>query len=151
MYYPNRPVLDPTTRFNSFGGIAGKSVGLSALIADCTAVVTLHARIDVGGIVGFMDGALVRNCAASVDLLAYEHVGGIVGAGVYDVQIIGCRTADRVSGGNVLGGIVGYFLDGVIEERGSDATVTGWPWENGLEIGGLAGAVHGESVRITRA
>ena len=111
------------TAGDSVGGIVGYQIKFNNTIGNVTncrnyATVTAtnliekNAETGIGGVVGVMGtGAEVNNCenygTVSSSVLANSGIGGVVG-NLFGSNIVNCNNYGAVTGGKVLGGIVGY-------------------------------------------
>ncbi len=119
------------------GGIVGYSI--DTYFKNCRVSGSIQATIygEVGGIAGYITGdSEIRECEnnAKVDSGASSNAGGIVGNADSGSRIIDCVNIGNISGGDQVGGIVGYA---------EDMTITGCV-NNGYvnsdyDAGGIAG------------
>ena len=134
------------------GGVMGVS-GLDHVIDHCGNTGVMNGQAAMGGVVGLNEG-LVTHCtlSGSMGSANQDYVGGIAGLNVggkntqsktYDNKtyqagtITACstQTSRTVTGGNTVGGIVGYNLQGgTVQDNQSSANVTGTS-----RVGGIAG------------
>ena len=134
------------------GGVMGVS-GLDHVIDHCGNTGVMNGQAAMGGVVGLNEG-LVTHCtlSGSMGSANQDYVGGIAGLNVggkatgnlsYNNEsyqagtITGCATGanNTVTGGNTVGGIVGYNLQGgTVQDNQSSANVTGTS-----RVGGIAG------------
>jgi hypothetical protein len=129
------------------GGIAGYVKNISGTIDDCHVInTTVESAADrVGGLFGQFDklsyGAL--NCTAeNVTVSGTINIGGLVGVGYG--YFTDCTSSGTVSSTNTtsnadiaLGGLVGYFENGVISHCSSSVNIN--QTTNGRDLGGLVG------------
>jgi hypothetical protein len=126
---------------NNFGigGLVGSAQD-SQTVQNCTSdvamTITGKGNALIGGLAGFAgkhDGSehtLISDCSAKADITAAgsdnKRIGGIVGGGFYvsaykdyfpapgAVQIENCKTSGNVTGGDIVGSIIGYAYDNSI-------------------------------------
>jgi hypothetical protein len=123
---------------NNFGigGLVGCAQE-SQTVQNCTSEVVMTITGDgnalIGGLAGFAgmsdgtDKTRISGCAANADItatgLGNKRIGGIVGGGFYmsmysaffpvpsAVQIQNCTTSGNITGGDIVGSIIGYAYD----------------------------------------
>lgn len=128
------------------GGVAGMVSKVSETIEDCHAVNTTVSSTNdrVGGLFGQVEKSfLVKNCTAeNVTVSGTINIGGLVGVGYGNFT--DCTSSGSISSTNTtsntdiaLGGLVGYFENGVISHCSSSVTID--QTTNGRDIGGLVG------------
>ena len=128
------------------GGIAGYISKVSEAVKNCHAInTTVTSTADrVGGLFGQVEKTyLVENCTAeNVNVSGSINIGGLVGVGYGNFT--DCTSSGTVSSTNTtsnadiaLGGLVGYFENGVISHCSSSVSID--QTTNGRDIGGLIG------------
>jgi predicted secreted protein len=113
------------------GGLAGY-VWPDAEIVECHSAGTVRAGGQVGGLVGWNDGALTR-CYSTSAVSGEWDVGGLVGEN--NGTAIQCYSRGVVSGTHNVGGLVGCEETGYLVQCYSTCVVNGAGWC----IGGLVG------------
>ena len=122
-----------STGFRSTGILAGGAG--SCIIEDIKTLASCSVEgIDnVGGIVGMAKGN-ISNCENHAAVKGAEYVGGI--AGWYDGSdnsITSCANYGVVTGsGNNVGGMVGYFRSGTIQNSANYGNITGYKYVGNL-------------------
>ena len=122
-----------STGFRSTGILAGGAG--SCIIEDIKTLASCSVEgIDnVGGIVGMAKGN-ISNCENHAAVKGAEDVGGI--AGWYDGSdnsITSCANYGVVTGsGNNVGGMVGYFRSGTIQNSANYGNITGYKYVGNL-------------------
>ena len=122
-----------STGFRSTGILAGGAG--SCIIEDIKTLASCSVEgIDnVGGIVGMAKGN-ISNCENHAAVKGAEYVGGI--AGWYDGSdnsITSCANYGVVTGsGNNVGGMVGYFRSGTIQNSANYGNITGYEYVGNL-------------------
>lgn len=128
------------------GGVAGYISKVSEAVKNCHAInTTVTSTADrVGGLFGQVEKTyLVENCTAeNVNVSGSINIGGLVGVGYGNFT--DCTSSGTVSSTNTtsnadiaLGGLVGYFENGVISHCSSSVSID--QTTNGRDIGGLIG------------
>ncbi len=101
--------------------------------------VKVTGEVDVGGMVGWLDGGSLTNCSISGSVDAGKngfYTGGLVG---YSSGVIGnCSASCTVNGNYVVGGLVGEEYGGVSDCQ-ADGTTSG-----GIFVGGLVGSAYND-------
>lgn len=96
------------------------------------------------GVFGFVQGSAAEIKRLTVDNVNISstgnNVGGLVGNLANGAMIAGCRSTGSVSGGSLVGGLVGFHTGSVISASSSSATVGN---AAGSEHGGLVGRITG--------
>ncbi len=142
-YVISNLLMDGNVTFNLglFGTVRG------AVIENITLEnVTLEGRRTIGGLAArATDGALIRNCRViNVDITATDTggqllTGGLIGA-AENVNVVNCSVegGDVESDGSYVGGLIGNFDAGTIENSFATCRVEGRSY-----IGGFAGYARG--------
>lgn len=122
-----------STGFRSTGILAGGAG--SCIIEDIKTLASCSVEgiDDVGGIVGMAKGN-ISNCENHAAVKGAVYVGGI--AGWYDGSdnsITSCANYGVVTGsGNNVGGMVGYFRSGTIQNSANYGNITGYEYVGNL-------------------
>ncbi len=123
------------------GGLVGSNI---EIVIGCLASGTIQGGTDsdyLGGLVGYSYGkyASIKNCTANCTVTGSEDsygIGGLVGRNEKPAMVAHSRSEGTISGGVVLGGLVGDN-SGTIHHSLSDASVVG-P-DDSYVVGGLVG------------
>ena len=132
-------------RVNSTGkrytGILAGSAGSCMIeniktLASCS----VEGNMSTGGIVGSGAEGNIINCENHAAVKGTDKVGGILGAYIdFDNSIISCANYGAVTGtGNSVGGMVGHFRSGIIQNSANYGDITGRGF-----VGNLIGNVLG--------
>ncbi|HEV2501721.1 MAG TPA: YDG domain-containing protein [Mesorhizobium sp.] len=129
-------VLVPTSNFARWnvGGLVGFSNGA---VSDSFATGSVRAdnASSVGGLVGLLEGGTVLRSYSSGTVSGNNYVGGLVGYMKFDTNTITQSYATgSVNGGGYVGGLVGWLAKGTVSQAFSTGKVTGQVY-----VGGLAG------------
>ena len=131
------------------GGIAGSSSGY---IGCCQNSGMVAGGTNTGGIAGQVESATIEKSRNTAEVNGYANVGGIAGitAGTTTLRQCACpytsvyvHAKDGKSGNKRVGGLVGNFGGGTLEDCYSRATVSGYG-----SVGGLLGETG--SATLTR-
>ncbi|MDR2578338.1 MAG: hypothetical protein LBC70_05950 [Chitinispirillales bacterium] len=97
-----------------------------------------HAELNLAGLFGLVQGGKIKNLAiADMDIRANDEVGGLAGHLMgANAAITNCFTTGSIRGNRDVGGIVGFFNNGIVSGSYSTSAVVGS--EN---VGGIAGDV----------
>lgn len=98
---------------------------------------------NVGGIVGYSNGAGIKDCYFSGSVTGtFNSVGAIVGWASTESVVLQCQTTGTVSGKQRTGGVVGYCSSNtVVSKCYSDVAVTGT-----TNVGGIVGTLAGSNL-----
>ena len=134
-------------RVNSTGkrytGILAGSAG-SCMIENIKTLASCSVKgnMSTGGIVGSGAEGNIINCENHAAVKGTDKVGGILGAYIdfdFDNSIISCANYGAVTGtGNSVGGMVGHFRSGIIQNSANYGDITGRGF-----VGNLIGNVLG--------
>ncbi len=129
-------VLVPTSNFARWnvGGLVGFSNGA---VSDSFATGSVRAdnANSVGGLVGLLEGGTVLRSYATGAVNGNNYVGGLVGYMKFDTNTVTQSYATgSVNGGGYVGGLVGWLSKGTVSQAFSSGRVTGQVY-----VGGLAG------------
>jgi DNA-binding MarR family transcriptional regulator len=118
---------------NTVGAFAGNN---SQPMFWCRATGKVSGQSVVGGIAGSCMGGLISNCTFTGTVSGSgNYVGGLAAS---SGDLIDCYTAGTVTGGEQVGGLVGYNWKGHISASASSCAVSGT-----LCVGGLVGWASG--------
>ena len=129
-------VLVPTSNFARWnvGGLVGFSNGA---VSDSFATGSVRAdnANSVGGLVGLLEGGTVLRSYATGAVSGNNNVGGLVGYMKFDTNTVTQSYATgSVNGGGYVGGLLGWLSKGTVSQAFSSGRVTGQVY-----VGGLAG------------
>ena len=123
------------------GGIVG---GLDkSTMENCTAIVNVSGRGNVGGLAGNISGSTVSNCHfLSGEIVGYDYVGGIVGhvQNSNKSTVKDCSANASVKGSECVGGLCGWFGNG--DHEFSNCTMKGSVTVSKNSCGGLVGNLY---------
>ena len=140
-----------------FGGLVGWNIGS---ITNCHASVNVTGHDKIGGLVGLNGEIIIEPGGLQVVMEGKitgcwsnghvsgggtsEALGGLVGANSKYSEIHDCHATGDVTGGKMLGGLVGYNHRGWIENCQATGNVSGGDDAN--DIGGLVGLSKGGTI-----
>ena len=88
---------------------------------------------------GIMYYTEIANCYSTCDVLTYgDIVGGLIGVGIF-VDMESCYTTGIVMGEDVIGGLMGYSANNVIDGCAALNSTLNCPSQMGLYVGDLIG------------
>ena len=127
-----------TTTGKGAGGVAGLNFGLIRNVRNANTVTA--TKDTAGGIIG-TGGGHVENSVNTGTVESKGNVaGGIAGGLGYGLQqaaVIGSRNEGTVKGKKQVGGVVGYFTHGLVQNVSNAGNVEGARW-----VGGIIGHNH---------
>jgi hypothetical protein len=128
------------------GGLVGHNDGT---ITDCYSTGKVSGYEVVGGLVGYNYEGTITACYFSGSVSGtLNFIGGLVGRNgekLNSARIYNCYSTGTVSGGEVLGGLVGWNYNNTITNCYSTASVSG----DGFTVGGLVGSNSYSGSEIT--
>ncbi len=127
----------------NIGGIAGFNSGVVTNVSFTGGrIIGVNFNTDVGGIVGENNDGQVYDSTFSSSLYAVRNVGGVVGYNDGASSMVsGVTSAGRVvglGGGNTVGGIIGYHKNGMVTRVSSDSDIS----SSGESLGGIVGILE---------
>lgn len=119
--------------YGLFGDVTGSVVDVNVEGS------VLAMKMNVGGIVGYADGAFIKDCGFNGSVSGGYRVGGIVGNASGGTEISACYSSGSVTAkSSISGGIVG-ILTGNLTDCFSSAEVSGT-----YNVGGIIGSVNND-------
>ncbi|PKD18799.1 hypothetical protein APR41_17480, partial [Salegentibacter salinarum] len=125
----------------NIGGLVGAFTMMGNEITNSNASATVNGRSDVGGLVGSMnDMSEITSSYASGTVTGTDYsIGGLVGSIQMGGNVTNSYASASVHGGQMVGGLVGFFDMGNITNSYTTGEVTGI----GSDVGGLVGMSMG--------
>ncbi|MFA6996332.1 MAG: GLUG motif-containing protein [Defluviitoga sp.] len=118
-------------------GLFGYISGNSKIENVCLENVSISARADVGGLVGYVYSGTINNCSVSGNIVADNNVGGLVGGNFTGIIELN-RTDVTIQGKSHIGGLVGHNRGKIINNCASGDV------QSDIYTGGLVGYNRGE-------
>lgn len=123
---------------DSVGALVG-CMNWSTTISNCHVLGgSVSGENNVGGLVGVVRDGVMLHCSSTARVSGIEVVGGLVGFYEIGHKMSQCYAGGNVSGNSSVGGLIGYCLSGEISNCYAYGAVSG-----GSAIGGLVGAMDG--------
>ena len=136
---------------DQLGGIVGEATG-ETIISGCESAVSVSGMGNIGGILGYVEGAAsatIENCDNTGNIEGTAGaIGGIVG-NLANGELKSCVNSGNITGSNNIGGIAGTIIEVTIDGcTNSGAVSAPQNSEDAMLIGGIVGNTTNQTLAI---